>query len=85
MALDVVFTHRAVRDLRGLAVIDRSRVLQRLSAFAASPDVVHFDILRLVGSSEGFRLRVGDWRVVFNIIGHAIEVRRIGHRREVQG
>jgi len=32
---------------------------------------------------QGARLRVGDWRVIFEETGEVIEVAEIGHRREI--
>ena len=34
---------------------------------------------------QGFRLRIGDYRVLYDIddISHIINLRRIGHRREI--
>ena len=83
MALHVVFTRRAAKDLRSLPRDDRDRALDRITAFAAEPTAPHHDVIHLVGQSKGYRLRVGDWRVVFNVNADVIEVLRIGHRREV--
>jgi len=39
---------------------------------------------RLTNTDLGqFRLRVGDWRIVFDIDGSFVVVLRIGHRREI--
>jgi mRNA interferase RelE/StbE len=39
---------------------------------------------RLTDSRLGsFRFRIGDWRVVFDIIDDRVMVLRIGHRREI--
>jgi mRNA interferase RelE/StbE len=40
------------------------------------------NVKRLRGR-EGLRLRVGDWRVIFNEEGDAIVVLAVGHRREI--
>ena len=50
------------------------------------PDAPGLDIRRL--NAPGplvFRLRVGDWRVAFRLVGKDIEVVRIFHRREGYG
>ncbi len=57
------FTRTAEKELRRLDPPIRARVsgaLDRLSA-----DDRSLDVRRLTGS-EHFRLRVGDWRVIFN-------------------
>ncbi|MFA7255556.1 MAG: type II toxin-antitoxin system RelE/ParE family toxin [Candidatus Omnitrophota bacterium] len=32
-----------------------------------------------------WKLRVGDWRIIFKIQGRTITILRIGHRREIYG
>jgi mRNA-degrading endonuclease RelE of RelBE toxin-antitoxin system len=44
---------------------------------AAGHDVVH-----LVGARALFRLRVGDWRVIFRRDGDTMMILRVLHRRE---
>jgi mRNA-degrading endonuclease RelE of RelBE toxin-antitoxin system len=84
LALELFFRRQAVRDLRRLAVFERMRVLQRLDAIAHAPDEPHHDVLSVVGRTTGRRLRVGDWRVVFNVTATSLDVLRIEHRRENQ-
>ena len=40
------------------------------------------DVKALIGT-PGARLRAGDWRVIFVETGTTIEVRAVGHRREI--
>lgn len=57
------FTRSAEKELRRLDPPIRSRVLSGLDRLAA--DDRSLDVRRLTGS-EHFRLRVGDWRVIFD-------------------
>lgn len=57
------FTRTAEKDLRRLDPPIRGRVLRALDRLAA--DDRSLDVRRLTGS-EHFRLRVGDWRVIFD-------------------
>lgn len=82
MALAVHYSRRGAKDLAGLQPSLRERAIRRLDAYAETPDAPHHDVIHLVGTEE-YRLRVGDWRVVFRIRGDRLEVLRIGHRREV--
>ncbi len=47
----------------------------------------HFDNIipePLSGDMSGhFKLRIGDWRVVYVLEKHAIVIRAVGHRREI--
>lgn len=57
------FTRSAEKELRRLDPPIRSRVLSALDRLAA--DDRSLDVRRLTGN-EHFRLRVGDWRVIFD-------------------
>ena len=62
----VEFTKRAERDLRQIA--DRAvrrRILARVSKLAA--DARPPDAVRLTGHKDIWRLRVGDWRVCYQV------------------
>ena len=72
---------RARRDLVSLPAKDALRLLMRLidhAAGEASPDVKP-----LRGDKTGYRLRWGDWRLLFDQVDDTLIVRRIGHRREI--
>ena len=40
------------------------------------------DVKRLTNYSPEYRLRVGDWRVLFNVVDDAISIERIAHRSD---
>ena len=82
MVLVVSYSRRGAKDVAGLQPSLRDRALRRLNAYAEAPEALHHDVVHLVGT-EDYRLRVGDWRVVFRISGERLEVLRVRHRREV--
>jgi len=47
--LSFVYTRRAIRDLAGLPAADRTRIRERLKAYAAAPDAAGQDVNRLKG------------------------------------
>jgi mRNA interferase RelE/StbE len=75
----IIFTPASTRQWVKLAGDVRSRIEGRLTEFASSGAG---NVKRLRGR-EGSRLRVGDWRVIFNEEGDAIVVLAVGHRREI--
>lgn len=79
MNYDVEVRPRAEKDLRSLSRQNQQRVIEKLRA--ASKDL-HGDIKRLVEFQPSFRLRVGDYRVLFEVVSNKIVVYRILHRRE---
>jgi mRNA-degrading endonuclease RelE of RelBE toxin-antitoxin system len=52
-----------------------------VEAYAAAP-LTRDMMLALVGTHAGYRLRAGDWRVIFAVAEGRMEVTRVMHRRE---
>ncbi len=81
MAFELAYKKSVGKDLAGLGKAEARRILDKiekvLPARAGSYPV-------LKGQFSGLRkLRVGDYRVIFAILGTQVQVLRIGHRREV--
>jgi mRNA-degrading endonuclease RelE of RelBE toxin-antitoxin system len=82
MELELVILPRAQKDLARLPHADRDRIKARIEAYAATPGDPRHDVVSLVGTRSGFRLRAGDWRAIFAIAEGRLEVTRVMHRRE---
>ena len=82
MALELVIRPRALKDLARLPHADRDRVKVRIEAYAASPRDPRHDVVALAGTMVGYRLRVGDWRVLFSVVEGRMEVTRVMNRKE---
>ncbi len=82
MTFRVEFTPRAAREFADLDRVTRRRVAAALERLGADPAAAS-NVKALAGG--GFRLRVGDHRVLFELIGARLVVLvvKIGHRREV--
>jgi mRNA interferase RelE/StbE len=76
---DVVFTPSALKQWTKLSADVRARIDRRLTAFAETGSG---DVKQLKGR-DGCRLRVGDWRVIFDETAGTIVVAAVGHRRDV--
>ncbi len=59
---------RAEKDLAGLPHAVRDRIKLPIEAYAASPRDARHDVVALVGTRYGYRLRGGDWRVIFAVL-----------------
>ena len=83
MAYAVVLKPAVVRELRKLPGDARRRVAARVDALAGDPRPPGVEALR--GASDLYRVRVGDYRIVYQVEHKALVVLvvRIGHRREV--
>jgi mRNA interferase RelE/StbE len=78
------FTAGAERELDHLDSLTRTRILKRLKRLGENADVIQHE--ELSGPlSDLFKLRVGDYRVLYDIIEseNLIVVHQIGHRSEV--
>ena len=76
---ELLFTPSASRQWAKLSADSRRRIDARLTEFAESGKG---DVKRLKGRG-GARLRVGDWRVIFDETAVSIIVVAVGHRRDV--
>ena len=82
MSWEVEFTPRALRDTRRMD----SAVMQRIAAAITRVSREESsDSQRLRGPGRRWRLRVGDWRVIFRYERRRrkMVILRIGHRREI--
>lgn len=62
---------------------DRQRIVQRIQALGDNPRPTGSE--KLAGYNDRYRIRQGTYRVVYSVDddSRAVEVVRIGHRREV--
>ncbi len=66
MTYRIVFTRQADRTLRKLPRNLADLIRSKLDQVAADPYAHHGNVTKLQNRS-GFRLRVGDWRVIYEI------------------
>jgi mRNA interferase RelE/StbE len=80
----VLFTKSAGKTLRKLPRNVAQRIRRSLDDLATNPYAEHLDVAKLQ-NRPGYRLRVGDWRVIYEIENDRliILVLRIGSRGEV--
>jgi len=79
----VLLERAAEKDLSRLSTEIHDRVIAAIQALATNPRPP--SCRKLAGSRNDWRLRVGDYRVVYEIADDLREVRinRVRHRREV--
>jgi len=82
MRYTVLFKPSAKRQFESLDASVRERIAAKISALAENPFPA--GCKKLTGD-EAYRIRIGDWRVIFDVLESEIVVLvlRIGHRREV--
>jgi len=79
MKYDIQFKPRALKDVSGLPSRIQARVLARIEEMSND---LKGDVKRLTDFTPEYRLRVGDYRVLFEVEGDTIIIYRIRHRSE---
>jgi len=75
---------RAARQLRAIPQSTALTILKALTSLGDDPRRQDADIKKLVGYADRYRLRVGDYRVIYEIADEQLIVLivGVGHRRE---
>ena len=79
MIYQIEFKPRAIRDLKG---IDKSHARRITEKVRLMRDDLAGDVKRLTTTTPEFRLRIGDYRVLFEIEGNKVVVYRVRHRKD---
>lgn len=80
----IVYTRAAARALSRLPVNVAGLIREKVDRLAIDPDALANNVKALRGV-EGYRLRVGDWRILFTIEGDRIIVHAVGPRGSIYG
>lgn len=73
--MKLAFAPAALRKLRRMQPAKAKAIRGRLEAIAARPFARHANVKPMNGLKNVYRLRVGDWRVVYEIDRQAQEMR----------
>jgi mRNA interferase RelE/StbE len=77
---EIVYGATAVEDLDSLPAKHRAQILRKIERLHSG---LHGDIKRLQSADVTYRLRMGDYRVLFDVEGSVIVIRRVGNRRDI--
>jgi mRNA interferase RelE/StbE len=80
MDYEVEFKPKALKDLDAMQTDVVRRVIEGIGRLQHG---LEGDVKRLTNFTPEYRLRVGDYRVLFEVEGNRIIVYRVRHRREV--
>ncbi|MCD4823547.1 MAG: type II toxin-antitoxin system RelE/ParE family toxin [Phycisphaerae bacterium] len=83
MAYRIEIKKSAAKELAALAKRDQRRIAAVISALADNPRPPGGR--KLTGTEDAYRVRVGDYRIVYQIVDAAVVVYiiRIGHRKDI--
>jgi mRNA interferase RelE/StbE len=73
----IEFKPKAIKDLQKIPVNDRERIINKIEAMQ---DDLQGDVKRLTNFTPEYRLRVGDYRILFELAEQTIIVYRVKHR-----
>ena len=77
--MEIIYTELAVEDLRRIPKRFAAQIVAKISRLEKG---LRGDIKRLTNFDFDYRLRCGDYRVLFDVEGDAILVHRVLHRKE---
>jgi len=76
---DIEFKPRAVKDLKDFPKSARRRIM---AAIESTKDDLTGDIKKLTNFTPEYRLRVGNYRVLFEVEGDMVVIYRVVHRKD---
>lgn len=82
MAKQINYTKEARRTLSRIPVNERRRILLKIEQYAEDPRSQANNVVKLQDRA-GYRLRIGDWRVIFDEFDNILEVEKIGSRGSI--
>lgn len=82
MAKQINYTKEARRTLSRIPLNERRRILLKIEQYAEDPRSQANNVVKLQ-DRPGYRLRVGDWRVIFDEFDNILEVEKIGSRGSI--
>ncbi len=81
MMKQIVYSRQALRKLARIPGADARRIRLKIEQYAVDPASQANNVKKLQGLNY-YRLRVGDWRVIFREDGMIIDVVRVAARGE---
>ncbi len=76
----IEYGETALEELDQLPPKQRAQILRKIERLERG---LHGDIKRLREAEAADRLRMGDYRVLFDVEGSVIVIRRVGNRKDI--
>ena len=81
MNFEISWDEKALQDLEKINLLLRKRIIKKIENFANSGSF--HQVKRVLGYENLYRLRVGDYRVIFELGRGEISVLKIGLRKNI--
>ncbi len=79
--INVRFSDSDRKDLRELDHTTLKRILSKIDDFSKNPS--QFEIKKLKLSDDLYRIRVGNFRIIFEFLEKDIVILKVGHRKDI--
>ena len=77
----IIFAERAVKDIEKLDIVTKKRIGEKLKLFSSDPLTYAKKLINpKIGS---YRFRIGNYRIIFDIVDDSIVILRMGHRNSI--
>lgn len=82
-SFNISFRGSVAKDFKRLDRLAANRIMRAIEALQREP--LPPSAKKLIGAEHTFRIRVGDYRVIYTLDKHAreIEIQRVRHRKDV--
>ena len=70
----------AIKDLKSIPKEEKMKIYEKIEELKNFPNVSN--LKKLSNFQPAFRLRVGNYRILFDVVNDTIEIGRILHRKE---
>jgi mRNA interferase RelE/StbE len=81
MSFKVEWSNSALNDLNKLGIILQKRIFKKIDYFANESSF--HEVKKVLGYEKTYRLRVGDYRIIFEIEKDRIIILKVGHRKDI--
>ena len=80
--LEIKYSNQATKFLRKIVRADAIRIRNKIRQYAVNPSELKNQVKKLTNSPY-YRLRVGDYRIIFTETGEIMKIEKIGNRGDI--
>jgi mRNA interferase RelE/StbE len=83
--MEIRYSKEAIKTLLRIPHTQADLIRRKIEQYATAPETLQANVTQLKGFDGVFRLRVGDWRVIFGKDGEVLNIQKIAPRGSVYG
>ena len=81
--MKIVYQEKARKFLKKISTDDRKLIIKKIEQYSENPKSLENNVKKLKGYDNFYRLRIGNYRVIFDNNGNIINILAIGLRKDV--